>query len=101
MSVPPVEQSEDQLRAAWAAIADRDRRGDELLRRRLQEVEERLSRLDVGERELAVRANDLDRREREAAEERRSLRDRAEEAARSWSSLCSTGGTCMVPYSPG
>src|SRR5690349_14101202 len=73
---------EARLRAAWEALADRDRRGDELVRRRVAELEERLARLEIAEQEVEARASSLDGQEQAAAESRRALEDREAELAR-------------------
>ncbi|MGH3049841.1 MAG: hypothetical protein ACRDLK_06760, partial [Gaiellaceae bacterium] len=62
----------DDERSTWTALTERDRLGDEILRRRLAAAEERLQRLALQEAELAQRAANLDRLQAEAGEAKRA-----------------------------
>src|ERR671939_448944 len=86
MPDPTTPLSPEQLQAAWAALAEGRRHSDEVVRRRLAELDERAARLDVVQREVELERQLLEagaqknadaRRELEAAAERLAERERA------------------------
>ena len=69
-------QPQDDLTAAWAALAERERRTQEVMRRRLADFEERSARLAALNGELDERADRLAAAEAGLDEAQRRLAER-------------------------
>src|SRR5438552_18777576 len=77
----PADQGE--LEAAWQALAERERRGEEATRQRADELEDRSARVAAPWEELGERSNELAAQEADLAEREHSLADSAEGFRRS------------------
>src|SRR5436305_6134479 len=66
----------DELTAAWDALAERERRSQEVMSRRLQDFEERSARLNELAAELEERIERAAATESELAKARRELAER-------------------------
>src|SRR3954469_24623569 len=66
----------DELTAAWDALAERERRSQEVMRRRLQDFEERSARLNALTEELEQRLERAAAAEAELEDARRALGSR-------------------------
>src|SRR2546430_11702838 len=76
----PADQGE--LEAAWQALAERERRGEEATRQRADELEDRSARAAALWEELGERSNELAAQEADLAEREQALADSAEDFRR-------------------
>src|SRR5437763_4402495 len=68
-----------ELEAAWQALAERERRGEEAIRQRASELEERSARVAALWEELGERSTELASQQVDLAEREQALTDAAED----------------------